>query len=75
MRNGRLTASNSGNVLSAKRVTPSLLKRLCGQYNASGSKAVVWGSNNEKEAVKEFVKSTRLPVEETGIWLNANEPF
>ena len=31
-RRGRLTASNFGCVLKAKRVTPSLLKRLLGEY-------------------------------------------
>ena len=34
-RRGRLTASNFGSVLQAKRVTPSLLKRLLGEYDLS----------------------------------------
>ena len=39
-RKGRLTASNFGSVLKAKRVTPSLLKRLLGEYDLSRVKAV-----------------------------------
>ena len=39
-RRGRLTASNFGSVLHAKRVTPSLLKRLLGEYDISRVKAV-----------------------------------
>ena len=50
---GRLTASNFGPVLTAKRVTPPLLKRLMGEYDLSGVKAISWGVN---------------PVEPTGIW-------
>jgi hypothetical protein len=69
-RNGRLTASNFGVVLNAKRATPSLIKRLLGEYDASRAKAVVWGVNNENEAVKSFSNQTGLPVEETGIWLH-----
>ena len=42
-RRGRLTASNFGSVLHAKRVTPSLLKRLLGEYDSSRVKTVQWG--------------------------------
>ncbi|KAJ7376282.1 hypothetical protein OS493_035643 [Desmophyllum pertusum] len=45
-RRGRLTASNFGCVLKAKRITPSLLKRLLGEYDLSRVKAVQWGVNN-----------------------------
>lgn len=54
-RRGRLTASNFGSVLHAKRVTPSLLKRLLGEYDISRIKAVQWGVNNEAEAIKAFI--------------------
>ena len=69
-RKGRLTASNFGAVLAAKRVTPSLLKKLLGEYDLSGVKAIQWGVNNEAEAIKEFEKKTGLKVKETGIWLD-----
>ena len=48
LRKGRLTASNFGPVLAAKRVSQSLLKRLMGEYDLSGVKAITWGVNNEK---------------------------
>lgn len=44
--------------------------RLLGEYDLSRVKAVQWGTNNEKEAVKYFVLQTGLPVEETGLWLD-----
>ena len=69
-RRGRLTASNFGSVLHAKRVTPSLLKRLMGEYDLSKVKAVQWGVNNEAEAVKSFTNLTGKTVQETGIWLD-----
>ena len=71
-RRGRLTASNFGCVLKAKRVTPSLLKRLLGEYDLSGVKAVQWGVNNEQEALKAFTVLTGKTVQETGIWLDAS---
>ena len=40
VRKGRLTASNFGSVINAKRVTPSLIKRLLGEYDISRVKAV-----------------------------------
>ena len=69
-RNGRLTASNFGCVLKAKRVTPSLLKRLLGEYDLSKVKAVQWGVNNEQEALKAFTRLTGKTVQETGLWLD-----
>ena len=70
VRKGRLTASNFGCVLNAKRVTPSLLKRLLGDYNLSRVKAVQWGVTNEPEALKAFSLKTGLQVTETGVWLD-----
>jgi len=70
VRKGRLTASNFGCVLNAKRATPSLIKRLLGEYDISRVKAVLWGVTNEEEAIKAFKKLTGLPVEETGVWLD-----
>lgn len=71
-RRGRLTASNFGSVLQAKRVTPSLLKRLLGEYDLSRVKAVQWGVNNEREALKAFTNLTGKTVLETGIWLDTS---
>lgn len=42
----RLTASNFGSILKVKWVTQSLLKRLLGEHDFSGVKAVQWGVNN-----------------------------
>ena len=71
-RKGRLTASNFGVVLKAKRVTPSLLKRLLGEYDLSRIKAVQWGVNNEEEAIKAFTSKTGKRVEDTGIWFHSS---
>ena len=68
VRKGRLTASNFGSVLNAGRITPSLLKRLLGEYDLSRFKGV----QNEAEAINHFRKCTGLPVAETGIWLDPN---
>ena len=45
-RRGRLTASNFGSVLKAKRITPSLVRRLLGEYDLSRVKAVQWGGSH-----------------------------
>lgn len=71
-RRGRLTASNFGSVLKAKRITPSLIKRLLGEYDLSRVKAVQWGVNNEEEAVKAFTLKTGLAVKGTGIWFHSS---
>ena len=71
-RRGRLTASNFGSVLKAKRITPSLLKRLLGEYDLSRVKAVQWGVNNEEEAIKAFTNKTGKTVKETGIWFHSS---
>ncbi|XP_022805763.1 uncharacterized protein LOC111342904 [Stylophora pistillata] len=69
-RRGRLTASNFGSVLQAKRVTPSLIKRLLGEYNLSGVKAIAWGQDNETEALKSFTNITNFTPVQTGLWLH-----
>ena len=71
-RRGRLTASNFGSVLNAKRVTPSLLKRLLGEYNLSRVKAIQWGVDNEEEAIRAFTLKTAKSVKETGIWFDSS---
>ena len=65
-----MTASNFGSVINAKRVTPSLIKRLLGEYDISRVKAVAWGVTNEAEAIKTFTAKTHLEVVETGLWLD-----
>ena len=70
IRKGRLTASNFGCVMNAKRATPSLIKRLLGEYDLSRVKAVTWGVNNEEEGVKAFTRLTGQKVTDTGIWLD-----
>ncbi|KAK3754674.1 hypothetical protein QZH41_004532 [Actinostola sp. cb2023] len=71
-RKKRLTASNFGAVLTAKRPTPSLIERLLGERDISKVRAIAWGVNNEAEAVKAFTAATALPVKGTGIWLHEN---
>ena len=66
-RRGRLTASNFGSALQAKRVTPSFLKRLLGKYDLSRVKAKQWGVNNDEEALKTFANLTGKTVTETGL--------
>jgi hypothetical protein len=70
IRKGRLTASNFGCVLNAKRATPSLIKRLLGEYDISRVKSVILGVHNDDEGVKAFVNCTGLQVIETGLWLH-----
>lgn len=69
-RKGRLTASNFGYVLNAKRATPSLIKKLLGEYDITRVKAVQWGVVNEEEAIKAFETQTGLKTEKTGLWLD-----
>ena len=71
-RKGRLTGSNFGSVFKAKRITPSLLKRLLGEYDLSRVKAVQWGVNNEEESIKAFTLKTGAAVKETGIWFHSS---
>ena len=70
IRKGRLTASNFGAVLQAKKVTQSLMKRLLGEYDLSGVKSIMWGMQHEKDAVSSFSQTTGLAVNKTGIWLD-----
>lgn len=41
----------TGSVLKAQTVTPSLLKRLFGEYDLSRIKAIQWGVINEEVAI------------------------
>ena len=70
LREGTLTASNFGFILKAKRVTPSLIKRVLREYDLSGVQAINWGISNEQEAIKAFTTAAKMKVEETGIWLD-----
>ena len=70
IRKSRLTASNFGSILNAKRVTPSLIKRLLGEYDLTRVKAVQWGITNEPEALNSFIQKTGLQVVERGVWLH-----
>ena len=69
---GRLTASNFGSILHAKRITPSLLKRLLGEYVLSRVKAIQWGVDNEREAIRAFTLRTGKTVKEAGIWFDSS---
>ncbi|XP_065061751.1 uncharacterized protein LOC135688717 [Rhopilema esculentum] len=72
VRKGRLTASRFGLVLNAKRITPSLIKQILGEYDLSGVKSIAWGLTNEAEAIGAFSKRTKLEVVSTGIWLDSS---
>ena len=67
-RRGKLTASNFG----SNRVTPSLVKRLLGQYDLSRVIAVQWVFNNAKEAIGAFTFKTWKIVKDTGIWFDSS---
>lgn len=70
-RRGRLTASNFGVVLKAKRVTASLLARVLGKQLAlDGVLSVQWGIVNEREAIRAFTVATDMPVQGSGLWLS-----
>jgi hypothetical protein len=56
-------------VLKAKRATPSLIKRVLGQYDLSRVKAISWGISNEDEAVKAFEAAMQKNVQSSGLWL------
>ncbi|PFX18644.1 Alkaline nuclease [Stylophora pistillata] len=71
-RRGRLTASNFGSILHAKRITPSLLKRLLGEYDLLRVKAIQWGVDNEGEAIRAFTLRTGKTIKETGIWFDSS---
>ena len=60
IRKGRLTASNFGSVLNCKRVTPSLIKRVLGQYDLSRVQAINWGIINENVSTKNKAMCRRI---------------
>ena len=70
VRKGCLTASKFGAVINAKRVTPSLLKCLLGEYDISCVKDMAWAITNETEAIKAFTAATNHEVVATGVWLD-----
>ena len=70
-RRGRLTATNFGSVQNAKRVTPSLLKRL-GEYDLLRVKSFQWGVDNEEEAIRAFTLKTGKAVKDTSIWFDSS---
>ena len=73
-RSGRLTASNFGKVLMCmdgkRKPSLSLLKTLLGEYDASGAKAVQWGTLHEKTAVEKYEQEKGISVELSGFWLH-----
>lgn len=69
LRKGRLTASNFGSVLMAKRVTAFLISKLCGNQDLHGVLAVQWGIANEQEGIKAFEEATGMKVRGSGLWL------
>ena len=44
---------------------------MLGEYNLGGIKAVMWGNNNEDEAIQAFKSKTELHVVPTGLWLDS----
>ena len=73
LRKGRLTASNFGAVLNAKRTdkpNPSLLRRVLGQYDLTGVKSINWGITHEQDAIKQFTEKSQFKVDKSGLWLH-----
>ena len=70
VRKGRLTASTFGVVLNCTRATPSLIKRVLGQYDLSRVQANNCGIINENEGKKALYRKTGLCIEKCGIWLD-----
>ena len=70
VRKGRLTASNFGLAIRAKKFTPSLRKQLLGQNDLQSVKALSWGIDHEEEAVKQFCEQSGKKVTKCGIWLD-----
>ena len=64
---GRLTASNFGAVLKAKRVTEALRTHLLGDYDLSRVRAIAWDFDNEEMAIKDFTASTGLVPVQAGM--------
>ena len=63
-----LTASNFGHVLNAKGITPSLIKRVLGQYDISRVKAI----SNEEEGIKAFESAMQKKVQSSWLWLTTS---
>ncbi|XP_059153065.1 uncharacterized protein LOC131938859 [Physella acuta] len=72
IRKGRLTASNFGYVLNAKKITPSLLDKFLNAKHLDGVKSIMWGSNNELQALNIFENKTGHNVKQCGIFLHEN---
>lgn len=70
VRQGRLTASNFGLVLKAKKITESLIKTLHGEYNLERVKAIQWGIQNEETAIRDFERKYNVKVTKCGIYLH-----
>lgn len=68
-RQGRLTASNFGAVLSRRSASPapSLLRRLLEGQNLDGVLSVNWGVTNEQEGVKAFKQAYQVEVLDCGL--------
>ena len=58
--------------LTAKWATPSLIKRVMGQYDLSGVKAISWVISNEDEGVKSFKSAMKKPVQNFGLWFTTS---
>ena len=70
LRKGRLTASNFGAVVNAKKFTPSLKKQLFGVHDLQGVKAVSWSISHEDDATKQFCNEIGKSIEKCGVWLD-----
>ena len=46
------------------------MKHRLGEYDLSGVKSIMWGTQHEKDAVSSFSQTTGLAVNKTGIWLD-----
>lgn len=71
-RQGRLTASNFGAVLSRRSSAPcpSLMKRLLGGQYLDGVLAINWGVMNEPEEVKAFKMAHQVEVLDSGLFVS-----
>ena len=76
VRKGRLTASNFGSIIksidSGRQPATSLMKKLLGQYDIGGLKAIQWGCTHESVAITAYEKHTNTSVTPTGIWLSTS---
>jgi len=76
VRKGRLTASNFGSIIksvnSGRQPATSLMKKLLGQYDIGGLKAIQWGCTHESVAIKAYERHANTSVIPTGIWLSTS---